>query len=308
MNILLLGADGQVGFALHRALAPLGKVIAATRSGVLPGGASCLAADLSNYDSLCAVLRLTRPQWIVNAAAYTAVDQAEDDYETALRVNGEALGVIGAEALRLQARVLHFSTDYVFSGQAVRPYREDDPVAPVNAYGRSKREGEKSLAASRVPHVILRTAWVYGWRGKNFLRTMLRLAAAQDRLRVVSDQRGAPTTAGLIAQASALVLRASQQSRTEFEPCYHVVAGGETTWHGFATEIVKQAATAGLIAREPAVDAIASADFPTRAQRPAYSVLDCTRLRERLGVELPDWREGLTATIAELAELRRGST
>jgi dTDP-4-dehydrorhamnose reductase len=303
MKILLLGADGQVGFALHRALAPLGRVLAATRRGVLPGGAPCLTADLNHRDSLCAVLRLTRPSWIVNAAAYTAVDQAEDDYDTARSVNGDALGVIGAEALRLNARVLHFSTDYVFSGQGVRPYREDDPVAPINAYGRSKLEGERALAASRVPHVVLRTAWVYGWRGKNFLRTMLRLAATQERLRVVADQRGAPTTAGLIAEVAAHVLRAGHGARAELDTCYHLAAAGETTWHAFAAEIVKQAAAAGLIAREPSVDAITSGEFPTRAQRPAYSVLDCSRLCQRLSLELPDWREGLAATIAELAEM-----
>lgn len=304
MRILLLGADGQVGFELHRALAPLGQLLPATRSGVLPGGLVCLRGDLHDFESLAGLIRDVRPAWIVNAAAYTAVDRAEDDYDSALAVNGEALGVIGAEAMKLNAAVVHFSTDYVFPGSGVRPYREDDPTGPVNAYGRSKLEGEHSLRASGCRHLLLRCSWVYGSRGKNFLRTMLRLARARDSLTVVNDQRGAPTSARLIASAVAamLVRIAAAPVQARLMGTYHLAASGETTWHGFASEIVALAARAGLVPRSIAVDPISTRDYITRAARPHYSMLDCGKLTRHFGLELPDWREGLERCIAELAD------
>lgn len=304
MRILLLGADGQVGFELHRSLAPLGHVLPATRSGVLPGGLVCLRGDLHDFEGLAALIRDVRPAWIVNAAAYTAVDRAEDDYDSALSANGDALGVIGAEAMKLNAAVVHFSTDYVFPGGGVRPLREDDPTGPVNAYGRSKLAGEHSLHATGCRQLLLRCSWVYGARGRNFLRTMLRLARARESLSVVNDQRGAPTSARLIAAtvAAMLVRIAAAPVQSRLMGTYHLAAAGETTWHGFATEIVGLAARAGLVPRAIPVEPIPSRDYITRAARPHYSLLDCGKLARHFGIELPDWREGLERCIAELAD------
>lgn len=304
MSILLLGADGQVGFELHRSLAPLDAIVAATLSGRLPGGAGCERTDLADHDALAALVRRVAPAWIVNAAAYTAVDRAEDDYATAARINGDALGVLGAEAARIDAAVLHFSTDYVFAGDASRPYRESDPTVPVNAYGRSKLAGEQALRASGAKHVLLRTAWVYGARGHNFLLTMLRLAGSRDRLTVVDDQRGSPTPARLLADVSAHAMRVLQGEHAPWGT-YHVTAAGETSWCGFATAIAAAARAAGLIERDPVVAPIASRDYPTHAQRPAYSVLDCSMLEHTFGLRLPHWRDGLAACMAELAEAAR---
>ena len=313
MKILLLGANGQVGFELQRALAPLGELVAATRSGTLPGGIACLRADLGDTDSLAAALSAARWDLIVNAAAYTAVDRAEDEPELAQRINAGALGQIGAWAARNGARVVHYSTDYVFDGQGARPCREDDAPAPIGAYGRSKLAGEVALVQSGCAHLILRTAWVYGARGGNFLRTMLRLARERERLTVVDDQHGAPTSSRLIAATSAAILAqwlAGAAPRREHDSgaqwhdgIYNLVASGQTTWCEFARAIMARAAAAGLIPREIEVAPIRTADFPTKARRPAYSVLDTRKLRERFGVCLPDWRRGLDATLGELAEM-----
>ncbi|MBS0514861.1 MAG: dTDP-4-dehydrorhamnose reductase [Proteobacteria bacterium] len=306
MKILLLGANGQVGFELQRALAPLGEVSATTRSGKLPGGIDGLRADLGDADSLAQVLHGARWDIVVNAAAYTAVDRAEDEPGPALRVNGEALAQIGAWAARSTALVVHYSTDYVFDGRGARPYREDDSTAPLGVYGHSKLAGEIALRESGCAHLIFRTAWVYGARGGNFLRTMLRLARERERLTVVDDQRGAPTTSRLIGAATTVALQrwldGDVARRAGYNGIYHLAAGGETTWCRFARAIVARAAAAGLIPREIEVAAIRSVDFPTRARRPAYSVLDTTRLRERFGVVPPEWTQGLDAVIGELAE------
>ena len=306
MKILLLGANGQVGFELQRALAPLGDLAAATRSGTLPGNIDCLRADLADADSLAQALQSARWDIVVNAAAYTAVDRAEDEPALAQRINAEALAQIGEWAARNAALVIHYSTDYVFDGQGTRPYREDDATAPLGIYGCSKLAGEDALRAAGCAYLILRTAWVYGARGGNFLRTMLRLARERDRLTVVDDQRGAPTSSRLIAATTAAVLkqwRDGDAARREgYNGVWHLAADGETTWCGFARAIVARAAAAGLIAREVEVAAIRTADFPTKAQRPAYSVLDTSRLRERFGLTMPDWTQGLDAVIGELAE------
>lgn len=303
MSFVLLGADGQVGFELHRALAPLGAITATTRSGKLPGGAECVALDITDTAAIVSMLRAARPRWIVNAAAYTAVDRAEDELAQALLANAQPLEAIGAVARELDAAVVHYSTDYVFAGDATRPYAESDPVAPINAYGRSKLAGEEALRTSGARHLLFRTAWVYGSRGRNFLRTMLRLAGERERLTVVDDQRGAPTTARLIAGTTAAVVARGARREAPWGT-FHLAAGGETSWHGFAQQIVSGALRAGLIAREPAVDAIRSEDFPTRAKRPHYSVLDTRRLQTGFGLTLPDWRQGLDATLAEIAEAR----
>lgn len=306
MKILLLGANGQVGFELQRSLAPLGEMMVATRSGKLPGGIDCLRADLADAGSLARALDSAQCNIVVNAAAYTAVDRAEDEAQLAGRVNGMALAQIGAWAARQRALAVHYSTDYVFDGQSRRPYREDDATAPLGVYGRSKLAGENALRASGCDHLILRTAWVYGARGGNFLHTMLRLAGARERLTVVDDQHGAPTSSRLIAAATATILSRwiDATQRASCNGIYHLAAAGETNWCEFARAIVERAGRAGLLAQVPEVAAIRSEDFPTKARRPAYSVLDTTKLRERFGVFLQEWTLGLDATIGELVEMR----
>ena len=311
MKILLLGANGQVGFELARSLAPLGELHAATRAGPAPSHfVAQVKVDLADPATLEQALRDVAPDIVVNAAAYTAVDRAEDEPELAARTNEHALGVLGAWAARARALVVHYSTDYVFDGQGTRPYREDDATAPLGVYGRSKLAGENALRQSGCDHLILRTAWVYAARGHNFLRTMLRLASERDSLRVVNDQRGAPTTARLIADLSAQVLARwsvfdAERKRAALGT-YHVCAAGECTWHEFARAIFAAAHAASLIRRPLEVVPIASAEYPTKARRPAYSVLDTARIRAAFGIHLPPWRDGLDAVIGELAAQRQG--
>jgi len=308
-KILLLGANGQVGFELARTLAPLGELQVATRDGLLATGEHCLHADLANPETLDAALHAAAPDIVVNAAAYTAVDRAEDEENLADRINHWALTVLGAWAARTGALVVHYSTDYVFDGAARHPYREDDPTAPLGVYGRTKLAGEDALRASGCDHLILRTAWVFAARGHNFLRTMLRLARERDELRIVDDQRGAPTAAGTIASATAqalsLWLAWDGQARDAAIGTYHLCAGGQCSWFEFAQAIVASAKRAGLVDRVPAVVPIATADYPTRARRPAWSVLDTTKIRAAFGLNLPRWEQGLDAVIGELAAAQR---
>lgn len=301
MKLLLLGAGAQVGFELHRSLAPLGEVVAATRDGRLPGGGRGEVADLSDPSSLEALLQIERPDVIVNAAAYTAVDRAESEPELATRINAEAPGVLARWCKVYGARLLHYSTDYVFDGSANRPWREADATAPLCVYGQSKREGEIALADSGAEYLVLRTAWIYAARGHNFLRTMLRLGAERDRLQVVCDQTGSPTPARWIGAATALILARTQNGTPWRSGTVHLAASGQTTWHGFAEAIFEDALAAGLIDRAPFVEAIPTQAWPTPAQRPAYSCLDTRVLRERFGVTLPDWRLGVSQVIGELA-------
>lgn len=307
MKFLVLGASGQVGFELMRALVPLGEVVAATRDGAN----HTVDADLARADSLARALDAIAPDIVVNAAAYTAVDRAEDEPELADRINHRAVAEIGAWAARRGAGVVHYSTDYVFDGTATHPYRETDPTAPIGVYGRTKRDGETALLASGARHLILRTAWVYAARGKNFLLTMLRLARERDELRVVDDQLGAPTPARLIADATAEALASwhvSLETRdTRFDGVHHLVSAGQCSWHEFATAIVDRAAARGLIERAPRVVAIKTSDYPTRARRPAYSVLDTERFAGAFGLQLPDWGMGLESTLDELVALRGGA-
>ena len=244
MKILLLGANGQVGFELARTLAAHGDVVAATRERTLADGAPCLRVDLEYPDSLARALDETRADVVVNAAAYTAVDRAEDEPDLADRINHRAVAEIGSWAARNGARVVHYSTDYVFDGAATRPYREDDATAPLGVYGRSKLAGENALRASGAAHLIFRTAWVYAARGQNFLRTMLRLGAEREELRVVVDQVGAPTPARMIAEASAAAL-GRWRGGDDLAGTYHMVAGGETSWFEFANAIFRSAARRG---------------------------------------------------------------
>ena len=296
MKLLLLGGNGQVGRELRRSLPPFGELVVATRDGA---DADAIA-DLDAPESLAALIAQVAPDVVVNAAAHTAVDKAEIDGEAAFRINAEAVAAIANACAISGALLVHYSTDYVFDGSATRPYREDDATSPLGVYGASKLAGEAAIRASGARHAILRTAWVYASHGKNFLLTMLRLAAERDALRVVGDQVGAPTPAAWIADASAaLIHHGVDQSGT-----WHLTAGGETSWHGFAEAIVDEAQAAGLIARKPRVVAISTADYPTPARRPAYSVLDTTRLQRDFGIVPPQWRDGLRRTLEELASYR----
>lgn len=297
MRLLVLGANGQVGFELLGALAPLGDLVAATRSGTLPGGAPCERADLDAPDVLDALVERIRPGVVVNAAAYTAVDRAEDEPGAAFRANADAPGRLARTCARIGARLVHYSTDYVFDGQGQRPRREDDACAPLGVYGKSKRAGEEAILATDCEAWVFRTAWVYGVRGQNFLRTMLRLAAERDHLRVVADQVGSPTPARMIAATTAAALARGGPARG----LWHLTCAGETSWHGFAEAIFARALAAGLVARPPTVTPIPSSDYPTRATRPAFSTLDTTALQRDFGLALPRWETGLDQVIAQLA-------
>lgn len=299
MRILLFGANGQVGHELRRSLASLGEVVATTRSGAFEDGTACERADFDAPAALPALIERIAPDIVVNAAAYTAVDKAESDRDAAFRVNAEAPARIAEACAARGAWLVHYSTDYVFDGSGARPYREDDATAPLGAYGASKLAGEDAIRASGAPHRIFRTAWVYAAHGRNFMRTMLRLAAERGELRVVADQRGTPTPAALIADVTAAALAQPLVP----SGLWHLTAVGETSWHGFAEAIVADAHARGLLPRMPRVVPIATADYPTPAKRPAYSVLDTTRLRSDFGIDPPTWREGLHDVLDNLRSI-----
>lgn len=292
-RVLLLGKNGQVGWELQRALAGNPGLVALDRA----------QADFTRPESLRAAVREHKPDLILNAAAYTAVDAAEQDEATATLVNGESVGVLAEEARRLGALLAHYSTDYVFDGRARRPYREDDAVGPLSGYGRSKLAGERAIADSGCRHLILRTSWVYAGRGKNFLLMMLRLACdpARKELRVVADQFGAPTWARSIAQVTVDLTRLAGSRGAS--GIFNLSCAGSTSWHGFASRIVERGAARGLCRPLP-VRAIATSDYPTPARRPAWSVLDGTRLRDECGLGLPTWERALEDCLAELALAR----
>ncbi len=295
MTILLLGANGQLGQELQRAMAPLGSMVATTRSGVLPDGSACEVADFDQPGSLAALLDRVQPTVVVNAAAYTAVDRAEEDRDAAFRANAEAPGVLARWCAQAGVPLVHYSTDYVFDGQGTRPYREDDATAPLGVYGASKLAGEDAIRAAGGRHLIFRTAWVYASHSANFLRTMLRVGAERDVLRVVADQVGTPTPAALIADVTAQAL----QHGGGLSGTWHLTAKGETSWHGFAEAIFAEAVAAGVLPRAPKVEAITTAEYPTPAKRPAYSHLDVAKLEQDFGVVLPRWQDGLKRVIAD---------
>jgi dTDP-4-dehydrorhamnose reductase len=298
LRILLFGKSGQVGWELHRALAPVGEVIALDRTGSAP-----LCGNLADGEGLSATVRHVRPDVIVNAAAYTAVDRAESEPEAARIVNAEAVGLMAREAAALGAWLVHFSTDYVFDGSGSRPWRETDPTGPLNVYGRTKLEGEQLVRAAGGRHLILRTSWVYAARGRNFARTMLRLAAERDSLTVIDDQAGAPTGAELLADATVhAILRAARDPA--LSGTYHVTAGGETNWYEYARFVLDVARAAGAPLRVPpqGILPVPSTAFPTAAQRPLNSRLDTRKFRQSFGLELPDWRIGVERVLCEVLE------
>ena len=297
MTVLVFGGNGQVGQELLRALAPLGKVVATTRSGQLPDGSACEMADFGQPDSLPALLDRLQPSVVVNAAAYTAVDRAEQEVDAAFAANAQAPGVIARWCAAHGVPLVHYSTDYVFDGQGRAPYREDEPTAPLGVYGTSKRDGEDAVRAAGGRHLILRTAWVYASHGANFLRTMLRVGAERDQLRVVADQIGTPTPAALIADVTAQAL----QHPGHLSGTWHLTASGQTSWHGFAEAIFAEALATGALAKVPTVEAIPSSEYPTPAKRPAWSVLDNRKLQQDFSIVLPAWQDGLKRVMAEIA-------
>lgn len=297
MRILLTGGSGQLGFELRRSLALFGKLWAPGRDEL----------DLARPERLAPAVLGFAPDLIVNAAAYTAVDRAEAEPALAEAVNAAAPAELASLAERLGATLLHFSTDYVFDGEGAGPYHEDAATRPLSVYGRSKRDGELAVMSDCSRHYVLRTSWVYGSVGGNFVKTMLRLAEQRDTLNVVHDQIGAPTAAMLIADVTALLVARLREGRVPPYGLYHLAAAGETSWHGFARAIVEEARRAGLDLklRPAAIRAIPAADYPVVAERPANSRLDTHKLRAALGIALPDWRYHLELVLQQLS-IRQG--
>ena len=292
MRILLLGKNGQLGWELQRALAPLGELVALDRH---EGG------DLGVSDALRATVRRVAPDVIVNAAAYTAVDKAESDADAARQINAVAPGVLAEEAKALGALLVHYSTDYVFDGSGSDWRFEDAPTAPLSVYGRTKLDGEQRIAASGADALVLRTSWVYAARGGNFAKTMLRLAAERDQLKVVADQFGAPTGADLLADVTAHLIRATHPDRARCG-VYHAVASGETSWHQYAQHVLTRARDKGVALKvtPEQVEALASSAYPTAAPRPRNSRLDNHKLQDRFGLVLPHWQTGVDRLLDEI--------
>jgi dTDP-4-dehydrorhamnose reductase len=293
MRLLVTGANGQIGWELARSLMPLGRVTAMARD----------ACDLARPETLPEIVRGARPDVLINAAGYTAVDKAEREESMATLINATAVGVLALTAREIGALFVHYSTDYVFDGAKDGPYVEDDPPGPLNAYGRSKLAGETATRDAGGDHLILRTSWVYAARGHNFLKTIGRLACEGGELRIVADQIGAPTWARNVADATAHVIRQARQEQTRGQfrsDILHMAAAGSTSWHGFARAVVQHAsARPPRSGSAPEVHPIASRDYPTPAIRPKNSVLCCKRLRERFELALPDWTIGLASCLAD---------
>ena len=304
MKIVLLGPDGQVGWELQRALAPLGEVITLRRQNP-QAGASGRCGDLAQPEALAASLRALRPDVVVNAGAYTAVDKAESEPELARTINALAPGAVASVVAELGGWLLHYSTDYVFDGSGDQPRDEAAATGPLSAYGRTKLEGEDLIRASGCQHLILRTSWVHAARGGNFARTMLRLAAERDSLNVIDDQVGAPTGADLLADIAAHALRRALADAT-VSGSYHAAAAGEVSWCGYARHVIGWAQQRGMAlkAGPDAVAAIPTSAYPTPAQRPLNSRLDTAKLQSTFGLTLPDWRPGVDRMLCEALNLR----
>ncbi|MBP1087347.1 MULTISPECIES: dTDP-4-dehydrorhamnose reductase [Pseudomonas] len=299
MKILLLGKNGQVGWELQRALAPLGEVIALDRQG-----ADGLCGDLADLVRLAATVRALAPDVIVNAAAYTAVDKAESEPDLAMLINGEAPGVLAKEAAALGAWLIHYSTDYVFDGSGEQQWQESAPTGPLSVYGRSKLMGEQAIHASGAKALILRTSWVYAARGHNFAKTMLRLATERDSLNVVADQYGAPTGAELIADVTAQILHRvrADQNPAALAGIYHLAAAGETSWHGFAQFVLEHAARNGVALKvaPDQIGAIPTEAYPVPAPRPRNSRLALSKLETAFQLKMPSWQQGAQRMLDEI--------
>jgi dTDP-4-dehydrorhamnose reductase len=295
LKILLLGKNGQVGWELQRSLAPLGEVLALDRHSTPHGG------DLSQPERLAQTVLDWRPDVIVNAAAHTAVDKAESEPELARCLNATAPAALAQAAAQIGALLVHYSTDYVFNGQGDQPWQEGDSTGPLSVYGQTKREGELAIVASGCAHLIFRTSWVYAARGGNFAKTMLRLAAERERLTVIDDQFGAPTGADLIADVTAHAIRASLQ-QPALGGLYHLVAGGQTTWHGYASHVIAQARLLqpGLALKVSEIAPVPTSAFPTPAQRPLNSRLATHKLQNAFGLALSPWQQGVNRMLAEI--------
>ncbi len=301
-KILLLGANGQVGHALQTTLKPLGEVVCCTRADL---DLSSLAAQPDTLDLL---VQRVKPTIIVNASAYTAVDRAEAEPELANLLNAQVPGMLGAAAQKLGACVVHYSTDYVFDGKKAGAYQESDQTNPLSVYGRSKLEGERLLSLNCKRSIVLRTSWVVGAEGGNFLKTMLKFAQERDALRIVSDQQGAPTSAKLLAQSTADILRlmAEQPATDPRWGLYHLVAAGQTNWHAYASHVIAQARQLGwpIKIKDEAITPILTAEYPVAATRPLNSVLDTSKIRKTFGLTLPDWQVGVDEVLQTLQRLR----
>ena len=295
IKILLLGKNGQVGWELQRSLAPLGEVIA------LDAKSLDYCGDFTNLDGLAQTIRAIAPDVIVNAAAHTAVDKAESEPELARTINALAPAVLANEAKRIGALLVHYSTDYVFDGSGETPRLETDATAPLSVYGETKLEGENAIVASGCKHLIFRTSWVYAARGGNFAKTMLKLAQERDVLKVINDQIGAPTGADLLADVTAHAIRKALIS-PKVSGLYHLVASGETSWHGYASFVIEHARRAGVEIKvaADAIQAVPTSSFPTPAKRPLNSRLNTNKLQNSFDLALPSWQSGVTRLLAEI--------
>ena len=294
MKILLLGKNGQLGWELQRSLAPLGELIALDRHGD-----QGLTGDLSDLDGIRHTLQTIKPDVVVNAAAYTAVDKAESEPELAKLINAKAPGLLAEEMHKLGGWLVHYSTDYVFNGSGQRPWQEDDIAEPLNVYGASKLAGEQAIQTSGCKHLIFRTSWVYGSRGNNFAKTMLRLAAERESLNVIADQIGAPTGTELLADVTVHALRQTM-TRPELGGLYHLTAAGETSWFDYAGYVIEQARQQGLPLKVKHINPIPSKDYPTPARRPLNSRLTMNKLEQALGMTMPPWQQGVNRMLHEL--------
>lgn len=297
MKILLLGKNGQVGWELQRSLAPLGELVALDASSQEHCG------DLTDLVGLAKTLRDVAPDVIVNAAAYTAVDQAESEPELAHAVNAKAPALLAQAAKAGSAWLVHYSTDYVFDGGGNQPWLESDVAKPLSVYGASKLAGEQAIMDTGCKHLIFRTSWAYAARGRNFAKTMLQLAQQREQLKVINDQIGAPTGADLLADVTAHALRLVMQ-QPQLCGLYHLAASGETSWHAYATFVIEQARQAGLAVKvaPSAIHAVASSEFPTAARRPLNSRLNTSKLQNTFGLQLPQWQIGVKRMLAEVLE------
>jgi|CXWL01.1.fsa_nt_gi dTDP-4-dehydrorhamnose reductase len=303
MKILLFGKNGQVGWELQRSLTPLGELIALSSTNSSTNEEFC--GDLTNLTGLTQTIRKVAPDIIVNAAAYTAVDKAENETELAHLINAQAPDILAQEAKRLNAWLIHYSTDYVFNGRGDQPYLETDATDPLNVYGKTKLEAEKNIMASGCSHLIFRTSWVYATYGNNFIKTILRLARQRDKLEIVNDQIGSPTSAELLADITAFTIL-SLKHEPKNSGLYHLVAGGYTSWYNFARFVLEHARRENfpLKIQSEALLPIASIDFPLPAKRPLNSRLSTCKFENTFGLNLPAWQVGVSRTLAEILRTR----